>query len=250
MSLVADIKTVYHLAFGRVRGDSHAERLESFYGPQAVGYDGFRNRLLQGREQLYRSVPIAAGTRWVDLGGGTGANLECLGDRIENVKQIWLVDLSSSLLTVARDRVNRQGWQNVEVCAADATKFVPPGGPVDVVTCSYSLTMIPDWFAAVDQAYRLLRAGGTFAVVDFYVARKFPTPGLRSQSWWTRHLWPTWFGFDNVHLNPDHIPYLQSRFETVMLDEATAAVPYLPGLRVPYYRFVGRKPDRQPSVTV
>ena len=34
--------------------------------------------------------------------------------------------------------------------------------------------MIPDWFAAVDHAWRLLRPGGTIGVVDFYVGRKHP----------------------------------------------------------------------------
>ncbi len=128
-----------------------------------------------------------------------------------------------------------------KICERDATEFAPPDGPVDVVTCSYSLTMIPDWFAAIDRACDLLRPGGIFAVVDFYVARKFPASGMQQQSWWTRNFWPTWFGSDNVHLSADHIPYLQSRFETVELVESTSRVPYLLGLRVPYYRFIGRK---------
>ena len=56
---------------------------------------------------------------------------------------------------------------------------------MDVVTFSYSLTMIPDWFLAVDHAWRLLRPGGTIGVVDFYVSRKHPDPG------WRRHPWST-----------------------------------------------------------
>ena len=241
MSLAADLRTVYHLAFSRILGDSHAERLESFYSRQAAGYDGFRQRLLKGREELYAAIPVTQAMRWIDLGGGTGANLEFLGDRLATMARLWLVDLSPSLLTVARERAASRGWHNVEVCAADATTFVPPGGAVDAVTCSYSLTMIPDWFTAVDHACRLLRPGGVLGVVDFYVARKFPSEGLRRHSWWSRHFWPAWFGMDNVHLSADHVPYLQSRLETIELVEATAPVPYLPGLRVPYYRFLGRK---------
>ncbi len=242
MSLAAEFKTLYHLVFARVQGTSHAERLESFYGPQAAHYDGFRRRLLQGREELYRSVPFASCARWVDLGGGTGGNLEFLADRLPQLERMWVVDLSASLLDVAYKRVARHNWRNVELCAADATRFAPPDGPVDVVTCSYSLTMIPDWFAAIDNALRMLRPGGVLAVVDFYIARKFPAANRHAHSWWTRHFWPAWFGMDNVHLSADHVPYLLSRCEPIELVEDHARVPYLPGIRVPYYRFLGRKP--------
>ena len=57
----------------------------------------------------------------------------------------------------------------------------PPEAPVDVVTFSYSLTMIPDWFAAIENALRMLRPGGQIGVVDFYVSRKYPAQPL--------HLW-------------------------------------------------------------
>ena len=56
----------------------------------------------------------------------------------------------------------------------------------------------------------------------------------------SRFFWPTWFGHDNVFPSPDHLPWLQSRFQTVKLEERLGKVPYLP-LKAPYYIFVGRK---------
>jgi len=114
------------------------------------------------------------------MGGGTGANLEHLGDRLRLLEKIYLVDLSPSLLAVARRRIADHGWNNVEAAEADATAFRPPDGPVDVVTFSYSLTMIPDWFAALEQAWRLLRPGGLIGVVDFFVAANIRTPAARA----------------------------------------------------------------------
>jgi S-adenosylmethionine-diacylgycerolhomoserine-N-methlytransferase len=133
------------------------------------------------------------------------------------------------------------GWKNVTPVHHDATRFVPPEGSADVVTCSYSLTMIPDWFAAIDQAHRILKPGGTLGVVDFFVARKWPAEGLAKHGWSTRTLWQAWFANDNVFLSPDHIPYLQNRFETVSLYQHRGKVPYLPFVRAPYYQFVGQK---------
>jgi S-adenosylmethionine-diacylgycerolhomoserine-N-methlytransferase len=101
--------------------------------------------------------------------------------------------------------------------------------------------MIPDWFAAIDAAYRLLKPGGIIGVVDFYLSRKWSEQPRAQHAWSTRHFWRTWFDADNVFPSPDHVPYLQHRFETVSLNEAKAKLPFMPLVRMPYYRFVGRR---------
>ena len=177
MSLLSDLRVLYHIVAKPVRGKDHAARLESFYSGQAEAYDDFRRRLLQGREAMYQSIPVPEGGVWVDLGGGTGANLEPIGAELHKARKVYLVDLCDSLLAVARKRCEARGWKNVEAVAADATTFRPADGPADVVTFSYSLTMIPDWFAAIDNALAMLRPGGTIGVTDFFVARKYPAEG-------------------------------------------------------------------------
>ena len=242
MALRSDLKTLYHLALRPVRGRDHAERMENFYAAQAEGYDDFRRRLLAGREDIYRRLTDAApGGVWVDFGGGTGANLEFMGEAIAKFSRVYVVDLAGSLLSVVRQRCERRGWKNVEAVEGDATRWSPPGGAVDIITFSYSLTMIPDWFAAVDNAHRILRPGGFFGAVDFYVSRKYPDPGLQRHRWAPRSLWPLWFAHDNVFPSSDHLPYLRHRFETLWLAESVNRVPYLPLVRVPYYQFVGRR---------
>ena len=241
MSFASDLKVIYHLAFKPVGGNSHAQRMESFYSGQAEAYDSFRKRLLQGRESLWQQLGVPDGGVWVDLGGGTGSNLEYFGDQIDRLKKVYVVDLAGSLLKVAGDRAKARGWSNVEAVEADATTFIPAEGAADVVTCSYSLTMIPDWFAAIDQALAMLKPGGRIGVVDFYVSRKHPSSELRKHGWPTRLGWPAWFGMDNVFPSADHIPYLQRRFKTLLLNEDRAKVPYIPLARTPYYQFIGEK---------
>jgi len=241
MSLAGDIRVLYHLAFSSRRGRTHEERLENFYRGQARDYDAFRSRLLQGRRELFESLTAPAGGVWVDMGGGSGSNAEYLGERLPGLGRYYVVDLCPSLLAVARERAARQGWRNVETIHADATAFVPPEGRADVVTFSYSLTMIPDWFAAIDHAAALLRPGGQMGVVDFHVSRRHPSPGLTRHGWGTRTFWPIWFAFDGVYLSPDHLPCLMRRFRVASIVEQRARLPYLPLLRVPYYRFVGVK---------
>jgi S-adenosylmethionine-diacylgycerolhomoserine-N-methlytransferase len=243
MGLLSDLRILYHLTLKPVRGGCHAERMEAFYSGQAEHYDEFRQRLLQGRQELWDAISEPDDAVWVDMGGGTGSNLEFFGPRIDRLKQIHVVDLSPSLLEVADRRIQQRGWADrADTIAADATCFEPPTPPVDVVTFSYSLTMIPDWFAAIENARSMLRPGGQIGVVDFYVSRKHPPAGLRRHRWWTRSFWPAWFASDNVFPSPDHAPFLHRRFEPLFFSECSAKIPYLPFVRAPYYIFVGRKP--------
>src|SRR5262249_754850 len=131
---------------------------------------------------------------------------------------------------------------NVRTVAADATTYEPAEGPADIVTFSYSLTMIPDWFKAVDHARAILKPGGLIGVADFYVSRKWPAPGARNHGRWPRFFWASWVSWENVFLSPDHLPYLQSQFETVKVEEHLGKMPYMLGMKAPYYVFVGRKP--------
>ena len=65
---------------------------------------------------------------------------------------VYLVDLSPSLCNIARKRFERLGWKNVSVICQDALSFSLAGnrtksgklnGTADMVTMSYSLSMIP-----------------------------------------------------------------------------------------------------------
>ncbi|MEM6709808.1 MAG: class I SAM-dependent methyltransferase [Pseudomonadota bacterium] len=236
-----ELRTIWRLVRGQGRRSSdHGERMESFYAEQAEDYDAFRKRLLTGRESLLERLEFRGGERVADLGCGTGSNFEAVPESQRAALGHWyLVDLSSSLLNLAQQRIDRLGHDNASVHRADATQWLPDEGVLDVVLLSYSLTMMPDWLALLEHAERLLRPGGRVAVVDFYVSRKHSDPGLAQHPWMTRSLWPLWFGWDDVFLCADHLPTLRRRFETLWLAEQRASVPWLPWVTVPVYQFIG-----------
>src|SRR5262245_6209201 len=216
MTIASDLRTLYNLTFRRVRGRDHQERMEAFYQHQAAAYDDLRKRLLHGRDEMMQSLPLPPGSRLLDLGGGTGSNLESLGPALRTLQSATVVDLCPPLLEAAKARIAANAWSNVTTALADVTTY--ESEPVDAVTFSYSLTMIPDWFRALERAWDLLKPGGTIGVVDFYVSRKWPPEGMRKHRGLTRWFWPTWFGFDNVFPSPDHLPWLRGRFEAVKLE--------------------------------
>lgn len=247
MMLLQDSRVLLHLLRGqRAMGGTHAERLQEFYAPQAEEYDRFRERLLPGRRELIELLSPSPGDTVVELGGGTGRNIEHFGARLLSLNRFELVDLCPALLTLAEKRASQ--WPAlVKIVQADATTYKPSSAGnlgIDRVYFSYSLTMIPEWRRAINNALRMLRPGGLIGSVDFHVSSNDPPPGLQRHGWLTRAFWPRWFRHDGVHLSSEHLPELVSRTEPVHCEERFASLPYLPGLRVPYYIYVGRKVGR------
>lgn len=241
-SMLADAKAAWQLLTKPGTGETQQERLNHFYGSQAQGYDRFRRRLLHGRQALIDGLMVKRDAVWVDLGCGTAENLERFGDRIEQFSSIHLVDLCEPLLAIAKSRCNRLQTQvPISFYESDVTQFDLASESVDLVTFSYSLTMIPDWFAAIDNAYRLLRPGGVIGVVDFFVSRKHAARGEVQHGWLTRTGWSTWFAWDNVYLDPDRLALLQHRFKQRTLHQGRGSVPFIPMVKVPYYQFIGSK---------
>jgi S-adenosylmethionine-diacylgycerolhomoserine-N-methlytransferase len=231
--LAADASILWRLLRGQPRNGSHAERLQQFYAPQASRYDAFRARLLHGRADLITALDIPAGAHVIELGCGTGSNLDLLGARREGIAayaSLTLVDLCPALLELARQRA--QGMGNVAVIEADATTWQSPQ-PADCVFLCYSLSMMPDWRATLDNAWRMLAPGGRLGLVDFHLPRQ----GGR----FSNRFWRYWFAHDGVRLSADTLPALQALSPNAFIQQRRAPVPYLPRLRAPYYLYVGRK---------
>ena len=148
---------------------------------------------------------------WVDIGGGTGWNIEAMQTFLDvpnTFEAIYLVDLSPSLCEVAQKRFARLGWTHVYVVCQDARMFSLNNRKADVITLSYSLSMIPDYYSVVDSMSSLLAPNGILGVVDFYVQSSIETSGRnyiggslqRHVNWLGRSFWRAWFDLDRVGL--------------------------------------------------
>lgn len=169
------------------------------------------------------------------IGGGTGYNIEAMQAYLDVpvfFSSVYLVDLSPSLCEVARKRFARLGWK-VKVVCQDARNFrledhleddsnhnatevsqksslvdADKRIKADLITMSYSLSMIPDYYNVVDSISGLLAPFGVIGVVDFYVQSIVETAGRnytggsfnRHVNWLSRVIWRSWFDCDRVGL--------------------------------------------------
>lgn len=97
------------------------------------------------------------------------------------------------------------------------------------------MTMIPPWKACLDVMVKMLKRGGTLAIVDFTKREDKPDH-------WTQKLNALWFANDGVYLNNAQSAALRNHkdLEEVWYDEAEARVPYTI-LQATHYLYTGIK---------
>lgn len=234
---MTDIKTLYKLWFCPLKGSNHAERLENFYSSQVNSYDTFRKYLLWARPEMLKACASRLTNKtdlvWVDLGGGTGDNIDAMKAymNLSNFKKIYIVDLCHSMCEKAKERKEYNKWSNVEVIEADACKFSIE--KADLITFSYSLSMIPNFYEAVDKAISYLSKEGYLAVCDFGINEKF------KMSWYRRYFWRSIFDIDNIDIGPERKNYLKYKLYTEWEVEGEGSIPYVPYFKAPYYIWIG-----------
>lgn len=221
--------------------------VEKFYESQGAAYDGFREALLPSRDRLLRySIPWHQSPRsWVSVGCGTARDIEYVARHIKACNtHVYLCDISPDLLEVAKKRIQRLGlaaqvtFVQANICAQDQELLaagLPPVGSVDVVTCSYCLTMIPRWQTALEQMKKMIKPSGTLALVDFTKRSDAPRH-------WTQRLNAWWFAHDGVWLNDAHTRSLlhDPVFSTTWFHESESRTPYTP-LFATTYTYAGVK---------
>ncbi|WP_418280157.1 class I SAM-dependent methyltransferase [Halorubrum sp. DTA98] len=122
------------------------------------------------REDAIDRLDLDPGDRVLDVGCGPGVNLERLRADVGPTGQVVAVDYSPEMVAKARERVDRHGWENVEVVCADATRFDADEG-FDAAIASLSLSVMPDVRRTVANVHGLLTPGAPFVVFD---VRPFP----------------------------------------------------------------------------
>lgn len=102
--------------------------------------------------------------RMVDLGSGAGRMLTLVGDRAQSALGL---DLSRSMLNIARGEVAAAGLDRFELRHGDILRTGLPSGFADLVMVHQVLHYLSEPGAAMTEAARLLQPGGRLLVVDF-----------------------------------------------------------------------------------
>lgn len=210
-------------------GDDARQHMDGIYKYQRYIYDVTRKYFLLGRDTLLRDMAPPDGGTVLEVGCGTGRNLIVAARRYPKTKCFGF-DISTMMLETARANIKAAGLDGrITLAEGDATDFSSQdlfGEPgFDRVFVSYSLSMIPPWREACEQALQAVKPGGSLHIVDFGQQAKLP--GLFKAG---LHAWLSKF---DVEPRPDLEDELKAlaertgcklRFERILRDYAHHAI--------------------------
>ncbi len=151
-----------------------ADSIRAAYRRYARFYDHvFGNLLAAGRHAAGEWINRRGGLRVLEVGVGTGISLSDY--RKDN--RVTGIDLSTDMLKVAQERVERERLDNVEgLLEMDAGKLAFADGSFDLVVAMYVMTVVPDPQGTMAELERVCKPGGDILIVNHFAADK---PGIR-----------------------------------------------------------------------
>jgi len=122
------------------------------------------------RKRAAEMTAVRPGDRVLEIGCGTGRNLQFLRDAVGRSGHVYGVDLSHGMLAKARETCAQRGWSNVTLTHADALEYTAPQ-PLDGVLFGLSYNTMPNHQAVLRQAMSQLRPGGRVVIMDAKLPR-------------------------------------------------------------------------------
>src|SRR6476646_10132465 len=133
----------------------------------AWGYDlVFGPTLHPGRVDAIKRMGIKPGDRVLEVGVGTGINV----DLYPADCAVTGIDLSSSMLEKARERVARRGVRNVRLLQMDAANLKFADDTFDIVYAPYVISVVPDPVAVTREMRRVCKPGGRIVILNHFLS--------------------------------------------------------------------------------
>jgi arsenite methyltransferase len=102
----------------------------------------------------------------LDLGSGAGLDVLISARRVAPGGHAYGVDMTDEMLQLANGNRDRAGVANATFLKGTIEKVPLPDSAVDVVISNCVINLAQDKRAVIDEAFRVLRPGGLFAVAD------------------------------------------------------------------------------------
>ncbi len=148
------------------------QSVKEVYSKRAARYDLSANlysligvRINAYRKEAIQALSLQPGSTVLELGCGTGLNFPFLQEAVGEAGKIIGVDLTPAMLAQAKARIQKHGWNNVQLVQADASQFELPQG-VDGILSTFALSLMPAYEEIIRKSAQALTSGGRLVILD------------------------------------------------------------------------------------
>eukprot|EP00871_Galdieria_phlegrea_P003212 jgi/Galph1/3892/GphlegSOOS_G2530.1 len=174
-----------HFGFRSVPKNKKTSMVGSVFSDVAEKYDIMNDLMSFGIHRLWKDSFVQClgptpDMRVLDVAGGTGdiafrivekkrQQLKSRRDNDIEVEPVVVVDINENMLRVGRTRAKERGYGEKEVVfvQGNAEKLPASSETVDAYTISFGMRNVTRPEAALAEAYRVLRPGGRFLMLEF-----------------------------------------------------------------------------------
>jgi len=120
----------------------------------------------------------------LDLGSGGGIDVLLSAKRVGPAGKAYGLDMTDEMLALARENQRKSGLLNVEFLKGEIENIPLPDNSVDVIISNCVINLSGDKDRVLQEAFRVLKPGGRFAVSDVVVRGTVPDEVKRSMLLW------------------------------------------------------------------
>ena len=127
---------------------------------------------------------LQPGETVLDLGSGGGIDVLLSARRVGPTGKAYGLDMTDEMLALAERNKLKSGLKNVEFLKGEIENIPLPPDTVDVIVSNCVINLSGDKDRVLQEAFRVLRPGGRFAISDVVVRGEVPQEIRKSMELW------------------------------------------------------------------
>jgi arsenite methyltransferase len=127
---------------------------------------------------------LKPGETVLDLGSGGGIDVLLSARRVSPGGKAYGLDMTDEMLALARENQKKAGVENVEFLKGEIENIPLPDNSVDVIISNCVINLSADKDRVLQEAFRVLKKGGRFAVSDVVTRGDIPPEIKKSILLW------------------------------------------------------------------